>query len=332
MMTKVEIATRAASAVLGFALLAWASAHAQQVTKVARIGFLALPTQSPTGGSKAAVVKALRDLGYVDGKNVVFEFRYANWQTERLPELAGELARQKVDVIVAFTNIPGFAAKEATERIPIVVWGIHGAVETGLVRSLTRPGGNVTGIESLAPELDAKRLELIKQIVPKLARLGVVYNADDQGAPVHLLSVREAARILGIGVTPLAAKRPDEFDGVLSGAAGGSVDALLTLTDDLTAVNWGKIAEFASKHRLPTVCEFRFLVQFGCLLSYGPSTDEFTVRVAHQVDKILKGANAGDLPVEQATRFEMLLNTKTAKALGITIPRSVLLRADELIE
>ena len=332
MKTKVEIAARVASVVLVFALLALASAHAQQAAKVARIGFLALATQSPTGDPSQAIAKALRNLGYVDGKNVVFEFRYANWRTEQLPELAGELARQKVDVIVAITNIPGFAAKQATERVPIVVWGIHGAVETGLVRSLTRPGGNVTGIESLAPALDAKRLELIKQIVPTLGRLGVVYNADDQGAPVHLLSMREATRLLGISVTPIAAKRPADFDAVLSSAAGGSVDALLTFTDDLTAVNWGKIAEFALKHRLPTVCEFRFLVQFGCLLSYGPSTDEFTVRVAHQVDKILKGAKAGDLPVEQATRFEMLLNTKTAKALGIAIPRSVLLRADEVIE
>ena len=146
------------------------------------------------------------------------------------------------------------------------------------------------------------------------------------------MSTREAARILGVAVAPLPAKRTEDFDSVLSGAAVGSVDGLLTFTDDLTAVNWGKIAEFASKHRLPTVCEFRFLVQFGCLLSYGPSTDEFTVRVAQQVDKILKGAKAAELPVEQATRFELLLNMKTAKALGITIPRSVLVRADEVLE
>ena len=333
MKTSVEIAGRAASAVLAFAaLLASASVHSQPAAKVVRIGFLTLAPHSAAGEPARAVANALQGLGYTDGKNAVFDFRYANWQTERLPDLVGDLARQKIDVIVAITNIPGFAAKSATERVPIVVWGIHGAVETGLIRSLARPGGNVTGVESLAPHLDAKRLELIKQIVPKLARLGVIYNADDQGAPVHLISVRDAARILGVGLAPLPVRRPDDFDGVLSRAALGSVDGLLIFTDDLTATHWGKIAEFASKHLLPTVCELRFLVQFGCLLSYGPSTDEFTERVAQQVDKILKGAKVGDIPVEQATRFEMLVNVKTAKALHITIPQSVLLRADEVIE
>jgi len=332
MNAKVEFAGLAASVVLAFAaLFTSAPACAQQTTKVARIGFLSLPP-SPAGAIARAVAKALQDIGYVDGKNVVFDFRYADWQTERLPDLAGEMARERVDVIVAITNIPGFAAKKATERVPIVVWGIHGAVETGLVRSLARPGGNVTGVETLAPVLDAKRLELIKQIVPKLARLGVVYNADDQGAPVHLMSVRKAAHILGISVVPMPVQRPGDFDSVLSGTVAGSVDGLLTLTEDLTASNWGKIAEFALKHGLPTVCEIRLLLKFGCLVSYGPSLDEFTVRVAHQVDKILKGEKAGDLPVEQVTRFEMLVNMKTAKALGITIPQSVLLRADEVIE
>lgn len=333
MKTKVEIAAWMASLVLSFAwVLASASAYAQQAAKVARIGILTLPAQSPVGGPAEAVAKALKDLGYVDGKNAVFEFRFANWQTKRLSELAAELVEQKVDVIVAITNIPAFAAKKATERVPIVVWGIHGAVETGLLRSLARPGGNVTGTESLAPELDAKRLELIKQIVPKLTRLGVIYNPDDQGTPVHLNFIREAARTLGVSVAPMAVKRSEDFDGILSDAAVKSVDGLLTFTDLLTSGNWGKIAGFASKHRLPTVCEFKFLVQRGCLLSYGPSIDEFTVGVARQVDKILKGAKAGDLPVEQATRFEMLVNMKTAKALGITIPQSVLLRADEVIE
>jgi putative tryptophan/tyrosine transport system substrate-binding protein len=275
---------------------------------------------------------ALRGLGYIAGKNVLYELRSAYWQTEQLPELAGELVREKVDVIVAITNIPAFAAKQTTERVPIVVWGIHGAVATGLVRSLARPGANVTGVESLAPELDAKRLELIKEVVPKLTRLGVVYNLEDQGAPIHLESTREAARILGLRIVPLPVKRGYDLDGVLSGAVAGSIDALLTFSDDLTSWNWHTIAQFALKHRLPTVCEFRFLVEGGCLLSYGPSLDEFTAVVARQVDKILKGAKVEDLPVQQVTRFEMLLNMKTAKALGITIPQSVRVRADEVIE
>ena len=222
-------------------------------------------------------------------------------------------------MIVAFTNIPALAAKKATDSVPIVVWGIHGAVQTGLVRSLARPGGNVTGVESLAPELDAKRL-------------GVLYNPDDQGTPVHLESTRAAARILNVRIVPLPVKRRDDFNGILSDDAAGSIDALLTFTDDVTGWNWREIAEFGSKHQLPTLCEFRFFVQGGCLLSYGPPLDEFDVGVARQVDKILKGAKAGDLPVEQVTRFEMLVNLKTAKALGITIPQSVLLRADEVIK
>ncbi len=327
MKTKREIARWGASLTLAVLLT---SAHAQQTEKVARIGLLSLAWGPGAGDS--GVRDALRGLGYVPGKNVLYESRYANWQTERLPELAAELVRQKVDVIVAVANIPAFAARQTTERVPIVVWGIHGAVATGLVRSLARPGGNLTGVESLAPELDAKRLELIKAIVPKLTRLGVVYNSEDQGSPVHLESTREAGRILGVRVVPLPVKRPADFDGVLSDVAAGSIDALLTFTDDLTGWHPGTIIRFALKHRLPTVCEFRFLVEHGCLLSYGPSFDEFNAIVARQVDKILKGTKAGDLPVEQVTRFEMLLNMKTANALGITIPQSFRVRADEVIE
>jgi putative ABC transport system substrate-binding protein len=297
---------------------------------MARVGFLYV---SHAGGlAQRGIENSLRDLGYIAGKNILYESRYANWQSERLPELTDELLRQKVDVIVAISNISAFPAKKTTETVPIVVWGIHGAVATGLVRSLARPGGNVTGVESMAPELDAKRLHLIKEIVPKLTRLGVVYNPEDQGAPVHFESTREAARILGVRIVPLPVKRLDEFDRVLSDTAAGSIDALLTFSDPLTGWNWRKIAEFASKHGLPTVCEFRDLVEDGCLVSYGPSYDEFHGIVARQVDKILKGATPGDLPVEQVNRFEMLVNTKAAKALGITIPPSVLMKANEVVE
>ena len=251
---------------------------------------------------------------------------------KRLPEAASELVGKKVDVIVAIGNLSGFAAKQTTVRVPILVWRMHAAVETGMVRSLARPGGNVTGVESLAPELDAKRLELLKAIMPKLTRLGHVYNPDDQATQAHLESVREAARKLGVRVVPLPVKRIDQIDGVLSGVAAGSIDALLTSTDEVTGWYVHKIAAFALKHRLPTVCSFRGAVEVGCLLSYGPSLDEFSAVIARQVDKVLKGAKAGDLPVEQVTRFEMLLNMKSAKTLGITIPQSVRVRADEVIE
>jgi putative ABC transport system substrate-binding protein len=306
-----------------------APAHAQQTEKVARIGFLSLA--DVPGAAQFGVAKALQGLGYTRGKNVDFEFGYAFWDAERLPEVAAELVRKKVDAIVALGNLSAFAAKQTTERVPILVWRMHAAVETGLVRSLARPGGNVTGVESLSPELDAKRFELIKEIVPKLTRLGHLYNPDDQAGRATLASVREAARKLGVRVVPLPVKRIDEVDGVLSGVSAGSVDALLTSTDEVTAWRAQQIAAFASKHRLPTVCSVRYAVEAGCLLSYGPSLDEFSTVVARQIDKVLKGAKVADLPVEQVTRFEMLINMTTAKTLGITIPRAVLIRADEVI-
>ncbi|MDM0000757.1 ABC transporter substrate-binding protein [Variovorax sp. J22P240] len=312
-------------------LLGPAPTSSQQQSKVARIGILVLSTQEE-GGASRAIAKKLQEIGNAQGRTAIFELRYANWQHERLAAQAAELVRLKVDVIVAITNIPGFAARKATDRIPIVVWGIHGGVETGLVRSLARPGGNVTGIESLAPELDAKRLELIKLIVPNLTRLGVIYNPDDPGGRVHLLSMRDSARTLGVGIETIEVRRPEDFDNVLTSTAAASMDGLLTFSDDVTSSFWPKVGDFALKNRVPTLCEFRFMVQIGCLVSYGPSLDEFTARVVHQVDQVLKGAKPADIPVEQATRFEMLVNKNTAKALGITIPRAVLLKADEVFE
>lgn len=312
------------------AALAPLAAAAQQLAKLPRIGFLSVSDNRP-GDVTSRVAKALQELGYVDGKSAVFEFRFAHWQTERLPELAAELVQHKADVIVAITNLPAFAARAATRSVPIVVWGIHGAVQTGLVQSLARPGGNVTGMETLAPELDAKRVELIKELVPALARLGVLYNAEDQSAPIHLAATRQAGRALGVEIVRLEVRRPADFATVLSPAAAKQIDGLLMFTDDLTAVHWGKVAEFASGNRLPTVCELRFLVELGCLVSYGPLLSEFTQTAAKQVDKILRGAKPAETPVEQSTRFELLLNLKTAQTLGITIPPRMLVRADEVI-
>ncbi len=262
----------------------------------------------------------------------------ATWGIPLALALVGLLApahaqqRERVARIVAVGNLSAYAAKQSTERVPIIVWRMHAAVETGLVRSLARPGGNVTGVESLAPELDAKRLELIKEIVPKLTRLGHLYNPDDPAAQATLASVGDAARKLGVRVVPLPVKRIDEVDAVLSGISAGSIDALLTSTDEVTGWRAQQIAAFATKHRLPSVCSVRYAVDLGCLLSYGPSLDEFSEIIARQIDKVLKGAKVADLPVEQVTRFEMLVNMKTAKTLGIIIPRAVLVRADEVIE
>jgi putative tryptophan/tyrosine transport system substrate-binding protein len=305
-----------------------ADAHAQ--AKLVRVGLLSLSLPGPEGPPET-VAKALQDLGYVDGKNVVLEYRFANYQPQRLPDLAAELVRQNVDVIVAITNAPAFAAKQATRSTPIVVWASHGAVDTGLVPSLARPGGNVTGVESLAPELDAKRLQLLKELVPGVARAGAVFNANDQGAPIHLKSAQGAGSTLGIDVAPLGMRQREDFNPVLAASTAQALDSLLVFTDDLTVVGLGHVTAHALKHRLPVVCEFGWMVAAGCLLSYGPNTREFTQLVARQVDKVLKGAKPADLPMEQATRFELVVNLKTATALGVTIPQGMLLRADEVI-
>ena len=292
-----------------------------------RVGLVRHPACTPG----ALFVDQLQTMGYVEGKNLVFEGRWANLQTERLPELAEELVRAKVDVVVAFTDLAGFAAKDASRTIPIVVWGMHGAVETGLVRSLARPGGNVTGVESMAPELDPKRLELLKELAPGLTRSGVLYNADDQGSPFHMNSARAASDSVGVTLVSLPVRRPADFDGALSAARRETIDGLLLFTDELIAYQWPRVAEFARKNRLLTVCEFRFLAEQGCLVSYGPVAEEFLLRVASQVDQILRGAKPADLPVEQVTRFEMVVNLQTARSIGVTVPLSVQVRADAVI-
>ena len=295
-----------------------------------RIGYLI--GGSCPAPSAAQVTQFLLELGHAEGKNVLIECRGVAGQFDRLPEAARALMEVKPDVIVAFTNLPAFAARQATAKVPIVVWGAHGALETGLVGSLARPGGNVTGVESLAPELDAKRLESLKQIAPTAKRIAVLYNANDQGSPVHLQSTRAAAEALGIGVMSLEVRQPSDFDGALAELARNPPDGLLTFTDPLTFNHWKRVAEHAAAHRLATICEFRQMAAAGCLLSYGPEFSEISRINARQVDRIIKGARPGDLPVERPTRYSLVVNLKTAKAIGLTIPQSLLLRADEVIE
>lgn len=305
------------------------SIGAEQPAKVARIGWLSSGSKGP---ATKLIGQQLQELGYVEGKNMVIEYRYAGDKLERLPELAAELVRLKVDVIVAVTNAAAFAAKNATSTIPIVVWGAHGALETGLVPKLARSGTNITGVESLAPELDAKRLELLKELVPGLAQIAVLYNAGDQGSPIHLKYTQAAGRTLGVSVSPQEIRHAEDFDAAFSTLAARRPDGLLTFTDPLTFLNWKRVGDFAEQNRLPTMCEFKEMVQAGCLASYGPDQQEFAQRNAQQIDKILKGAKPADLPMEQCTRFELWVNLKTAKALGLTIPQSVLVRADKVIE
>jgi putative ABC transport system substrate-binding protein len=318
-----------------FALLAlWLSTGtlaADAAPRVFRIGYL--NTNPPIPGVASGGLPAERaKLGYVEGRNIQFEVRHGGGNPARLPEAAAELVKLKVDVIYAVTLPAAIAAKAATTEIPIVGWGMHGAVQAGLVPSLRRPGGNVTGIESLAPELDPKRIQLLKQILPKLDRLTMIFDTTDQGTPGHLKAIADAQKSLGLTTSHLQVSKLAEIEPALAAAAGKPLGAVLTLTSNLTFNAWPRIRDFAMAQRLPTLCEFRFMAQSGCLLSYGPTFDEITQRCAAQIDKILRGAAPGDLPMEQPTRFELVINLKTAKALGITVPQELLLRADEVIE
>jgi putative tryptophan/tyrosine transport system substrate-binding protein len=316
------------------ALVAWSvvtdASAADAGTRMLRIGSFGL---APTfGGPPALIRDELRKLGYVEGKDFVIEYRSAHGDPDQLPAAAAELVKSNVDVILALANAGAFVARNATRTIPIVVWGAHGALEIGLVSNLRRPGGNLTGTESLAPEIDAKRVELLREIVPGLSRLAVLYDAGDQGSAVHLKSAQTAGRALGVAISTLEVRRAEDFVSVLAPASGQTLGGVLTFTSPLTYVNWQRIADFAAANRLPTVCEWRELARAGCLFSYGPNILEYSQRTAAQIDKIFRGTPVGELPVEQMTRFELVINQKTAKALGITIPQSILLRADAVIE
>ncbi len=319
-------------------LILWlspAASAAEAPERVARIGYLSLNPVRNTGTLRSGASRLpdeMAKLGYVEGKTIVFEVRHAGGDPARLPDAAAELVKLKVDLIYAVTIPAAFAAKAATQTIPIVAWAAHGAVESGLVPSLRHPGGNITGTESLAPELDAKRMQLLKQIAPNLDRLAVLYEPGDQGSPRHLQAIQGAEKALGLTTSTLPVARPQDFDAAFAAAAGKPLGAVMTLTSNMMFFNWPRIRDFAQAQRLPTLCEFRQMAEAGCLLSYGPTFDEITQRCAAQIDKILRGAAPGDLPMEQPTRFELVINLKTAKALGLTVPQELLLRADAVIE
>jgi putative tryptophan/tyrosine transport system substrate-binding protein len=317
------------STLLVLCLTAAMASAADGSGEVARIVIFSV---SEAGPVVIALGQRLHMLRSADGKSYTVEFLSAQGRSEQLAEIAAELVRSKVDVIVAFTNLPAFAAKNATRSIPIVVFGAHDAVGTGLARSLARPGSNITGTESLAPELDAKRMQLIKQMIPTLKDLAVLYNPDDQGSPIHLKWAQDVSQTLGFRISRLEVRRASDFDAVLRNAASQRPDALLMLTDQVTGFNWRYVDEFAQRNRVPTVCEFSRYVDGGCLISYGPTFDEINERVAQQVDRILKGAKPADMPFEQPTRFELVVNRKTAAALGISIPQAILLQATRVVD
>jgi len=310
------------------------SADAQQPMKVPRIGYLSTGDASRDTRAKA-IRLALRELGYIEGRNIAFEYRYAEGKFDRHPELAAELVRLKVDIIVvAGGAIPVRAAKAATKTIPIVMVGAGtDPVKEGLVESLARPGGNVTGLTLLSGELGGKRLELLKETIPKLAHVAVLY---DPATPVNALEVKEvlpvAARALGLTIRSWEVRAAGGFERIFDALSKERPDGLYVPGSRLIAANEKKISDFAIKSRLPSMYQRREAVVVGGLMHYGADLADSYRRVANYVDKILKGAKTGDLPVEQPTKFELMINLKTAKQIGLTIPQKVLARADRVIK
>jgi putative ABC transport system substrate-binding protein len=306
-------------------------AEAQPSQKFARIGILMSGSLEPRRPLLEAFRQGLRDIGYVEGKNIVFEYRFSEGKDERLPDLAAELVQLKVDVIVTSGIAPPVAAKKATNKTPIVMGVVGDAVGTGLVNSLARPGGNITGFTLLGPELNGKRLEILKETVPKLSRVAVLLNPANPGTTLYRKEVEVAARSLAVALHFLEARRPNELASVFSGVKSGQVQALLALNDTMFFSQQTPIAKLAAKTRLPAVFPEAEYVNAGGLMSYGPNVPDLFRRAAVYVDKILKGAKPVDLPVEQPTKFEFVINLKAAKQIGLTIPPNVLARADRVI-
>ncbi|MEY4747835.1 MAG: hypothetical protein RIQ60_49 [Pseudomonadota bacterium] len=304
---------------------------AEAGARVLTLGML-YPTE-PGPRDHAGQIRAdLARLGWTEGRNLRIVVVDGQSRAGGLTQAAAELVAQKVDVILGVTSPAAHAAKLAKGDVPVVVWAAHAAVETGLVSNLRRPGGKLTGTESQAPELDAKRIELLKQIVPGLRTLAVLHDAHDEGTVPHLAAIRAAGPRLGVGDLPVAIRGPDDLGPAFDALARRKPDGLLTLTSWMTGGIWPLIQPQALARRLPTLCEFRFMAELGCLLAYGPSFDEINERCAAQIDKIARGTPPGELPIEQPTRFELTINLKTAKVLGIRVPQEMLLRAHAVIE
>ncbi len=270
--------------------------------------------------------------GYVEGRNILIDYRWAEGKAERFSELAAELVRLKVDVMVTPGQQATLAAKLATTTIPIVMVGVQDPVGTGIVGSLARPGANVTGLSAQAEEYAAKWLELLKAVIPHLARVAVLADPANPSYDVYWRELRRAARILAVELHALDAREPGDLPGVFAKAARQRVDALVVPQQPLTIRAQSQIVELAAKSRLPAIYALTAAVGIGGLMAYGPSLADMYRKAATYVDKILKGAKPGDLPIEQPTKFELVINMKTAKALGLTMPPSVLLRADRVIE
>jgi putative ABC transport system substrate-binding protein len=320
-------------ALLGGAALGWPlGARGQQPTKLPRIGILWPNPLAASGQFVDAFRQGLRELGYVEGQNMIIEFRTTEGNMERLPDLAAELVRIPVDVILTATSPTIRAARQATRIIPIVMANSQDPVSEGFVASLARPGGNVTGLTLFSPDLAAKRAQLLKEIAPTLTRVAVLWNADDPALALALRETVAAADRLGLEFRSLGVRGPSEFDAAFRTATQEGVGALIVLEDNLTFRYRTEIVRLVNSSRLPAMYGLREYAEAGGLVAYGPNLSHMYRRAATYVDKILKGVKPMDLPVEQPVRFELIINLKTAKALGLEIPPTLLARADEVIE
>ena len=309
------------------------AAEAQQAGKVVRIGLLSYAASDSASAARwKAFRDGLRELGYVEGQNVIFESRWGDGQVGRLRGLAAELIDAKVDILATATSEAALAAKQATSSIPIVTATGADPVELGLVASLARPGGNVTGVFSMSNELAGKRLELLKQLIPRVSRVAFLRDSDNRASALNLREAESAARILGLTVQGVGVRGPKELDAAFVAMKRARADAVIVGENTPFFADRRRIADLAVMHRLPTVAQAKEYAEAGGLVSYGPDYPDQFRRAATFVDKILKGAKPGDLPVEQPTKFELVINLKTAKALGLTIPPSLLARADQVIE
>ena len=317
---------------LGAAAAAWpASARAQQRGRLPTIGFLGSGTPATQSQWAAALVQRLRELGWLEGRDLAIVYRWGEGRNERFAEIAAEFVRLKVDVILTFATPPVLAAKQATSVIPIVFATANDPVATGLVASSARPGGNVTGVANLTGDLAAKRVELLREVLPRLGRLAILTNMGNPGAIAEMRQAEAAARTVGLTVDVVEVRRAEDIAPALD-ALKGRADALYVAPDALVNANRIRINTLALGARLPTMHGFREYVEAAGLMSYGPNVPDGFRRAAEFVDKILRGTKPADLPVEQPTKFDLVINLTTAKALGLDVPPTLLARADEVIE
>ena len=307
------------------------NAQAQQA-KVPRIGYLATGTPSAAAANIAAFRQGLHDLGYVEGRNIDIQWRFGGYRVDLLSDLAAELVGLKVDMIVATGGLAVRAAKKQTSTIPIVMTFSGDPVGTGLVPNLARPGGNLTGLSFMAPDLSAKRLELLKEAFPKVSRVAVLFDVSDPVSALEFKETQAATHALGVTLKSMEVRGPDDFESAFLALGREWADGLLTFAHALTIPNRKKIADLAAKSRLPAMYGLREFAEAGGLMAYGPNLSDLYLRAAVYVDKILKGAKPADLPVQQPTKFELVINLKTAKQIGLTIPPNVLARADRVIK